>query len=241
MDQIRFEIAAARRILARAGLDPDDIAGQVTARAVDEDAIWATPLGLFDDTFPDDVVKLPFGTKTTDGRVIHVAGAPVPVSTASAWVEAIYRARSDVNCVIHTHAPHIGAVATTGDVVQLYNNRSLIFYDEQAFYDDDGTHTDSPQRIVAALGSRSVLIMRNHGAVVTGESVPVATAATVLLEAAARFQVLGMAAGGTPFADHEGFAQRKRPHRANLDLVWDAHLRRLRHTDPALFEVHTLA
>jgi L-fuculose-phosphate aldolase len=233
---MRFEIAAARRILARAGLDPDDIAGQVTARVAGEDALWATPLGLFEDTLPTQVVKLPFGTRATDGRLVEVAGAPVPLSTASAWVEAIYRTRPDVNCVIHTHAPHIGAVSTTGDVVKLYNNRSLIFYGEQSYYDDDGTQTDSPERIVAALGPRSVLIMRNHGAVVTGASVPLATAAAVLLEAAARFQVLAVAAGGTPFPDNDRFAERQRPHRANLGLVWDAHLRRLRRTDPELFE-----
>jgi L-fuculose-phosphate aldolase len=233
---IRFEVAAARRILAHAGLDREDIAGQVTARVAGDDALWATPLGLFEETLPTHVVKLPFGTRATAGKVVEVAGSAVPLSTASAWVEAIYRARPDVHCVIHTHAPHINAVATTGDVVRLYNNRSVIFHDEQAFYDDDGTGTDSPDRIVAALGDRSVLIQRNHGAVVTGPSVPIATAAAVLLEAAARFQVLSMSVGGTPFADQPAFAERKRPHRANLGLVWDAHLRRLRRTDPDLFE-----
>ena len=47
-DDIRFKIAAARRILFRAGLDRDDIAGQVTARVVGADALWTTPLELFD-------------------------------------------------------------------------------------------------------------------------------------------------------------------------------------------------
>lgn len=234
--ELRLQVAAARRIMARAGLDPVDIAGQVTARAPGEDALWTTPLQLFDETLPSHVVKLPFGAKATDGRVVEVAGAPVPVSTASAWVEAIYRARPDVHCVIHTHAPHIGAVASTGRIVGMYNNRTAVFYGEQAFYDDDGLNTDDPERIVAALGAKQVLMMRNHGAAIVGQSVPEATAAAVLLEAAARFHVLGASIGGTPFADHERFMERRRPHRANLVLVWDAHLRRLRRTDPEVFE-----
>jgi L-fuculose-phosphate aldolase len=232
---VRGQIAAARRILFAAGLDRDDIAGQVTARA-GADALWTTPMDLFDATLPEHVVRLPFGTRARDGRVIDVDGSDVPVSTASAWVEAIYRARPDIGCIIHTHAPHIGAVATTGDVVRLYNNRSVLFAGEQAYFDDDGTGTDSPEQIVAALGDRSILVQRNHGAVVTGSDVPTTTAAAVLLEAAARFQVLATAAGGTPFADDVVTEARTRPHRANLPLVWAAHLRRLRRNVPGVFD-----
>jgi hypothetical protein len=52
---------------------------------------------------------------------------------------------------------------------------------------------------------------------------------------AARFHVLAAGIGGTPFADNPSFLTRKVPHRANLPLLWDAHLRRLQRTDPDLF------
>jgi L-fuculose-phosphate aldolase len=232
---IRFKIAAARRILFRAGLDRDDIAGQVTARVEGEQALWTTPLELFDETRPDHVVKMPFGAQATDNKLIEIDGEARPVTTASRWIEAIYRARPDVACVIHTHAAHIAAVASTGEPVQLYNNRSLLFVGEQAFYDDDGLRTDSPADIVGALGGKSVLIMRNHGAAITGASVEEATAAAVLLEHAARIHVLAKSIGGTPFPDHPRLIERAAPHRANLCLVWDAHVRRLRQSDPELF------
>jgi L-fuculose-phosphate aldolase len=236
VDDIRFKVAASRRIMFRADLDRDDVAGQVTARARDEDAFWTTPLELLDETLPEHVVKLPFERATTNGsKLIDMPGS-LPVTTASNWVEAIYANRPDVNCIIHTHAPYIGAVATTGSVVQMYNNRTVMFYDEQAFYDDDGTNTDSPDRIVAALGDRSVLIMRNHGAVVVAESIERATAQVVMLEKAARFHVLAAGIGGQPFPDNPAFLAKKVPHRANLTLLWAAHLRRLRRTDPDLFE-----
>lgn len=238
----RFKVAAARRILHRAGLDPDDMAGQVALRADDErDCYWTSPMETFDVTTPDTVVKLRFdlgditGGTTADGRIAIDAGGAVPASTASGWVGGIFGARPDVAAVIHTHAPHIAAVASTGSVVQLFNNRALIFYDDQAFYDDDGTSTDSRDRIVAALGDRNVLVMRNHGAVVVGTSIELATMRAVLLERAAHVHVLASAIGGEPFRDNDAFARRRLPHVGNLALLWDSHLRRLRRTDPDLF------
>jgi len=235
VDDIRFKVAASRRIMFRADLDRDDVAGQVTARVHGEHAFWTTPLELLDETLPTHVVKLAFDRATaTTSTVIDMPGS-LPVTTAACWVEAIYSNRPDVHCIIHTHAPYIGAVATTGTVVGMFNNRSVMFYDEQAFYDDDGTNTDSPSGIVAALADKSVLIMRNHGAVVVAESVERATMQAVLLEKAARFHVLAASIGGMPFPDNPSFLTRKVPHRANLPLLWDAHLRRLQRTDPDLF------
>lgn len=137
--------------------------------------------------------------------------------------------------VSFTRTRYIAAVASTGEPVQLYNNRSLVFVGQQAFYDDDGLRTDSPAHIVAALGDKSVLIMRNHGAVIAGESIEIATAQAVLLEKAAQIHVLAKSIGGTAFSDDPGLIQRAAPHRANLCLVWDAHVRRLRRSDPELF------
>ena len=179
----QLTVAVARRILHRAGLDPNDMAGQVTIRADDGRHYWTSPMETFDVTVPDSVFTLPFDVGRVeagvaeDGRIAFVGDGPVPASTASGWIGAIYQARPDVQAVIHTHAPYIGVVATTGRVVEPYNNRSIIFYGDQAFYDDDGTATDSKERIVATLGRVNVLIMRNHGAVVVGESIETATGA----------------------------------------------------------------
>jgi L-fuculose-phosphate aldolase len=129
-DDIRFKVAASRRIMFRAGLDRDDVAGQVTARADGENAFWTSPLQLFDQTLPEQVVKLPFDRATTAGGSVVAVDGSLPVTTAARWVEAIYVSRPDVGCVIHTHAPFIGAVATTGEVLGMYNNRSVTFYDE---------------------------------------------------------------------------------------------------------------
>jgi hypothetical protein len=62
-----------------------------------------------------------------------------------------------------------------------------------------------------------------------------ATAQAVLLESAARIHVLSKSIGGEPFQDDPRLIGRAAPHRANLCLLWDAHLRRLRRSDPDLF------
>jgi L-fuculose-phosphate aldolase len=243
LDSPQLTVAVARRILHRAGLDPNDMAGQVTMRADDGRSYWTSPMETFDVTVPDSVFMLPFDVGRVeagvaeDGRIAFAGDGPVPASTASGWIGAIYGARPDVHAVIHTHAPYIGAVATTGRVVELYNNRSIVFYGDQAFYDDDGTATDSKERIVAALGPLHVLIMRNHGAVIVGESIETATARAVLLEEAARFQVHAQSVGGTPFPDNRALATRRAAHVGNLGRLWDSHVRRIMRTDPELFEM----
>jgi len=232
----QFKVAAACRILFRAGLDPDDMAGQVALRDDDAHSYWTSPMETFDVTVPESLARVRLdGGEAGNGGTASPTGA-VPVSAASRWVGAVFSARPDIACVVHTHAPYIGVVATTGQVVGLYNNRSLIFYRDQAFYDDDGTSTDSPERIVRALGDNNVLIMRNHGAVAVGESIEVATMRAVLLERAAQFQVRAEAIGGKPFSDNPAFERRRAPHVVNLPLLWDSHFRRLRRTDPDLFE-----
>jgi len=178
LDSPQLNVTVARRILYRAGLDPNDMAGQVTIRADDGRHYWTSPMETFDVTVPG--------------------------------------------------------------VVEPYNNRSIIFYGDQAFYDDDGTATDSKERIVAALGRVHVLIMRNHGAVVVGESIEMATARAVLLEEAARFQVRAQSVGGTPFPDNPALAARRAAHVGNLGRLWDSHVRRLMRTDPELFETRNV-
>ena len=58
-DDIRFRIAAARRILYREGCD-SNVGGHVSARADGEDAFWVTGFEYFDQTTPDRVCKLGF-------------------------------------------------------------------------------------------------------------------------------------------------------------------------------------
>ena len=66
VDDIRFRIAAARRILARNGCE-SRVAGHVSARAEGEDAFYVSPFEYFDETLPDRVVKVSMDLEVLEG------------------------------------------------------------------------------------------------------------------------------------------------------------------------------
>src|SRR5262249_7354010 len=125
MDQndVRFRIAAARRILFRNGCD-SGTAGHVSVRASGEDAVYVTPFQSFGETLPDDVVKVSFALETLEGDR--------NVSPAVAFHAAIYEARPDVASVIHHHGHYVSLLATTDQIVGQYNIAASLFFEDQA-------------------------------------------------------------------------------------------------------------
>jgi hypothetical protein len=80
-----------RRRRFRAGLDGDDLTGQVKAGADGQDAFWTTPVQLPDETLPEHVVELPFDRAAGDGGSVvrrldqHVGGAHPDTTSLRAW------------------------------------------------------------------------------------------------------------------------------------------------------------
>jgi L-fuculose-phosphate aldolase len=227
-NDIRFKIAASRRILARNDCE-SAVAGHVSARAEGEDAFWVSPFEYFDETLPDRVVKSSFDLQLLEGD-----WEPSP---AIKFHAGIYRARPDVNSVIHTHSHYVSVLATTYQTVGMYNVASVLFFEDQALYEDDGTHPPvDPQLMAEALGARRVLLIKNHGAVIASQSLENATVEALVLEQAARYHIEAKAIGGTEFPDVEARRGREAYHKYFLPNMWEANLRRLRRSDPDLFE-----
>jgi L-fuculose-phosphate aldolase len=228
INDIRFKIAAARRILARNGCE-SAVAGHVSARAAGEQAFWVSPFEYFDETLPDRVVKADF-----DLRLLEGDWEPSP---AISFHAGIYRARPDVMSVIHTHSHYVSVLATTRQTVGMYNVASVLFYEDQALYEDDGTHPPVDAGVMtAALGSRRVLLIKNHGAVIASQSLEHATIEALVLEQAARYHIEAIAIGGTEFPEAEVRRGREAYHKYFLPNMWEANLRRLRRSDPDLFD-----
>jgi L-fuculose-phosphate aldolase len=227
VDDIRFRIAAARRILARNGCE-SRVAGHVSARADGEDAFWVSPFEYFDETLPDHVVKVSF-----DQELLEGSWEPSP---AIRFHAAIYRARPDVRSVIHTHSHHVSVFVTTGRMIGMYNVVSVLFHDDQALHADDGSGPAvAPARIAEHLGDKRVLLIKNHGAIVASQSLERATIEACMLEAAAQYHIEAEAIGGTEFPEAEVVRGREKYHKHFLPLMWDANLRRLRRSDPDLW------
>lgn len=104
IDDPRFRIAAARRIRYREGCD-SAVAGHLSARADDrDDAFWISPFEYFDETTPDQVVKLSFGLELLEG-----SWEPSP---AAQFPAAIYAGKPALRSVIHTHSHWVSVFST---------------------------------------------------------------------------------------------------------------------------------
>ncbi len=111
---------------------------------------------------------------------------------------AIHRARADVHCVMHTHTTAGIAVASKEAGLGHDNFYGAQFFERVAYHDFEGITTDlgEQQRLVGSLGDKPVLILRNHGLLVTGRSVPETFRLLWLLQRACEVQVASAAIPG---------------------------------------------
>ena len=103
----------------------------------------------------------------------------------------IMRARRDVACTIHLHTVPIMAVAAMRGGLRMLNIQSVFFYGNIAYQDFGGVteSVNAQQELLDALTDKKVLILRNHGAVITGRSVEDAFTAPLRLMAACELQM----------------------------------------------------
>lgn len=228
-DDIRFKIAAARRMLHRNGCD-SGVAGHVSVRADRTDAFWITPFEYFDETTPDRVILVSFDGVVLEGDWV--------ASPAISFHADIYQARRDVNSIVHTHSHWACVVGTTGRPVGMYNELSTLFFGNQAFHVDDGSQPSGGpdgKKMAESLGGNRVLHMRNHGVLVASESLEAATVDAMALEKAARIHHDATLIGGTELPDAQVQWARREYDLYFRQATWDANLRRLRQSDPDLF------
>src|ERR1700693_5250381 len=92
----------------------------------------------------------------------------------------IFKARADVNCVIHTHPTYSVAFSGTGHPMKAYSQPGAL-----------------GSGVAKALGSRRAVLLKNHGPVVTGKTIEEAVVSSIMLENAAQIQLM-VEAAGTP-------------------------------------------
>jgi L-fuculose-phosphate aldolase len=226
---LQFLVAASRRILAREGCE-SRVAGHVSARAEEGDGFWVSPFGYFDETTPDMVIKLDFDLNRLEGD-----WTPSP---AVEFHAALYKARDDIGSVIHTHSHELSKFVTRARFIGQYNVASVLFHDEQVLFDrEDMKNHTMGGGMVRMLGDKHVLLMKNHGAVVVADSLERATIEAMMLERCAEYHLAAEAIGGTEFPLEEVVRGKGRYQELFLPNMWEANFRRLRKSDPDLFEL----
>lgn len=227
-DDVRFRIAAARRMLYREGVD-SQTAGHVSVRVPDEDAFWATPFQYFDETLPEHVIKVGF-----DGALLEGGW---PASPALDFHAMTYRRRPDVGSIVHHHGHYTSVIAGAGRPIGQHNLVAALFWQDQALsFDRSNTSAVNDEALVEALGDKSVVLIKNHGCLVVGPTLEVATIKGILLEKAARYDLDAQIVGGTELDIPERLASlRTNLEKYLLPEMWAALFRRLPKSDPDLF------
>jgi L-fuculose-phosphate aldolase len=130
-----------------------------------------------------------------------VAGTSRPHSERYIHSE-IFRARPDVNAVIHTHPVHTVAFSATTQKMKALSQGGAVFKDAMPVYQDTINLIRSKEAgaaVAKALGQHNVVVMRSHGIAMAGASVEMAVVLCVMLEEAARIQLLAVGGGLDPW------------------------------------------
>jgi ribulose-5-phosphate 4-epimerase/fuculose-1-phosphate aldolase len=187
---LREQVAWSCRILAMGG-HGDYTLGHVSARSADGQHVLMKPNGLgLEEVTPDDVLTIDF-----DGARLAGEGK---VHLEYVLHTEIYRVRPNVRSVIHTHPPYATAFGATDATLELLNHDAVLFRDGLAYFGDTAELIVTPEQgaaVATALGERRVLVMRGHGVIVTGESVPWATYAALTLERVLQIQSIARSLG----------------------------------------------
>ena len=114
--------------------------------------------------------------------------------------------------MLHTHTKSGCAVAALKCGLLPVNQISMEFYGRVAYHDYEGVALDlsEQQRLVADLGDKSVLMLRNHGLLTVGETVSQAFLRMYYLEKACEIQLAAQAAGEVVLPSHEVCAHTER-------------------------------
>jgi L-fuculose-phosphate aldolase len=110
----------------------------------------------------------------------------------------VFRARPDVQSVVHTHPPYAVAWSAHGRSLRAYSQPGALFHDSTGLYDDTMAlirTKELGEGVARALGGKRCVLLKNHGVVVTGGSIEEAVVGTIMLENAAMIQSIVEAAG----------------------------------------------
>jgi L-fuculose-phosphate aldolase len=193
----RQKIALACRMLAHEG-HSETLAGQITVRQKDGRFLTTAMAIGFDEITRNNVIRIDDTMQVIEGK-----GMANPAIRFHLW---IYRQRPDVNCIVHTHPPYINALSMTGTPLEVAHMDATPFFEDCAFLREwPGLPIgDSEGEIIsAALGSKRTILLANHGFLAATTSLEESAYLSMLIERAARSQILAQSVGEIQRIDAE--------------------------------------
>jgi len=163
----RQELAACYRIFAHLGWC-ESIYNHITLRVPGEDnAFLINPYGLlWDEVTASNLVKI-------DGDGRKVGDSPYPVNLAGFTQHSVFHHRLPwAHAIVHTHTPDTMAVCSSEAGLTPTNFYSCFFDGAIGYHDFEGitVRAEEGERLLENLGDKRVLMLRNHGPVVLGNT-----------------------------------------------------------------------
>jgi ribulose-5-phosphate 4-epimerase/fuculose-1-phosphate aldolase len=237
--KLRVNLAACYRLVAMYGWS-DLIFTHISAKLPEsvsgkDHHFLINPYGLmFDEITASSLLKIDLQGKQINESSFYVNHAGFVIHST------IHEARHDAVCVLHTHSRAGVAVSAQKEGLLPISQQSSLLLSSLAYHDYEGlaVHDDERDRLKADLGDNKYMILRNHGLLTVGCSVPDAFLAMYFLETSCQIQISAQA-GGTlspvPQKVLDGVTSAVRVQQSKgsaADLAWPALLRRLDRLSP---------
>ncbi|MEX2495881.1 MAG: class II aldolase/adducin family protein [Woeseia sp.] len=234
--QVRIDLAACYRLVALYGWD-DLVFTHISARVPGpEEHFLINAYGLmFEEMTASSLVKVDL-----EGNV--VMDTPWDINPAGFTIHsAVHQARPDVGCVLHTHTKAGVAVSAQAAGLLPLSQVSLFPLISVGYHNYEGValNEEEKPRLVADLGDNTNLILRNHGLLTVGRTMPDAFLAMYVLEMACQTQLLAQSSGAELISVHpnilQGIAAQAEQVTKGLggQLAWPGLLRKLDRKDPS--------
>ncbi len=238
--QIRKNLAATYRLCAMHGWT-DLVFTHISARLPDEDGehrFLINPYGvMFDEMTASALVKI-------DGTGKVCQETPYFINPAGFTIHsAVHNARADAACVIHVHTPYGMAVSAQKKGLRRYTQMSMQVINDLAYHDYEGIalELEERDRIVANLGAKSLLMLRNHGTLTLGASCGTAFLRMYFLENACKAQIFAQSVGHEDLLIEEPQDMADKVYMQGAaafvpgmgdNLIWPGLMRKLARTNP---------
>ena len=230
----RVDLAALYRLVALHGWD-DMIFTHISARVPGpEHHFLINPYGFFfEEITASSLVKIDLSGNVVQETKSFVNPAGFTIHSA------IHEAREDAQFVIHLHTDQGTAVSAHSEGLLPLTQHCLLVIPNLAYHDYEGIafNLDERPRLVADLGDKKMMLLRNHGTLAVGATAAEAWVGMYHLERACKQQTLAMSAGrqGVLFAPEQAqaeVAQQARGLGMVSQLAWPGILRQLDRKSP---------
>jgi len=188
----RVELAALYRLVALHGWD-DMIYTHISARLPGPDHHFLiNPYGLyFDEITASSLVKIDLEGNILQETSYFINPAGFTIHSA------VHAARDDARFVMHLHTDQGVAVSAQKEGLLPLSQHALIILPRLAYHDYEGIalNHDERERLIADMGDKEVLLLRNHGTLAVGRTAADCWVNMFYLERSCLQQVMALSAG----------------------------------------------